>query len=552
VRRCPGQQPRSARRLRALASLVLAALLLAGCGGGGSSGAAPSNRPVAQAPPPDPPPPPPEAAGFENGTFAPFRNFQHLCELPRTGLDPDGDPWPDAQGSFVDENDWLRSWTHDRYLWFDEIEDVDPASLPTPEYFELMKTFETLPGGEPKDEVSFSQPTDEFLTFQQSGISAGYGAELRILRRTPPREVRVAFTQPGSPAGLAGITRGAEIVRVDGVDVRDAASQEDVEVINAGLFFLEPGDEHVLGVIDLGGTVEREVTLVAAEITSVPVQDVTVIDTASGPVGYLAFHDHIATAEQGLVDAITTLRDAGIVDLVVDLRYNGGGLLGVAAQFGTMVAGPSALGRTFAELEFNEKHAVFDPFTGEVLAPGTFPATRIGFSGTAGEALPFVAGALERVFVLTGPGTCSASEVFMNALRGVGIEVVQIGEETCGKPYGFYPTDNCGTTYFSVNFRSVNASGWGDFAAGFLPGREAGPDGPLPGCIIADDFDHLLGDLAEARLAAALAWRETGACPVSASAAGDPAPAVLRIDKGPGAGLPVGPPPWRESAWLIP
>jgi hypothetical protein len=63
------------------------------------------------------------------------------------------------------------------------------------------------------------------------------------------------------------------------------------------------------------------------------------------------------------------------------------------------------------------------------------------------------------VFVLTGGGTCSASEAFMNGLRGVGVEVIQIGSTTCGKPYGFYAQENCGTTYFSIQFRLViNAS----------------------------------------------------------------------------------------------
>jgi C-terminal processing protease CtpA/Prc len=530
--------------LRALAGLLCATAVATGCGGGGSSGAAAAPRPANPAPPPQP-------VGFDSGTFAPFRNFEQQCATPRTGLDPDGRPFPDVQGTFVDENDWLRSWTHDRYLWFDEIVDVDPASLPTADYFERMKTFETVPGGARKDQFSFSQSTDDFRSFQQSGVSAGYGAELILLRRTPPREVRVAFTQPGSPAALAGISRGAEIVRVDGVDVRSGGSQAEVDAINAGLFFLEPGDEHRIGVVDRGSAVEREVTLIAAEITSVPVQDVSIIDTATGPVGYLAFHDHIATAETGLADAITTLSDAGIVDLVVDLRYNGGGLLGIAAQFATMVAGPAAAaGRTFTELEFNSKHPIRDPFSGAVLSPDLFPTTRLGFSGDAGDALPTVA--LGRVFVLTGTGTCSASEVFMNALRGIGVEVVQIGEATCGKPFGFYPTDNCGTTYFSVNFRSVNASGWGDFVGGFLPGREAGPDGPPPGCIVADDFGHVLGDPQEARLAAALSWRETGDCPVTTAAAVAPGPVGLRVDKGRGDGPRIGPPPWRESAWILP
>ena len=122
---------------------------------------------------------------------------------------------------------------------------------------------------------------------------------------------------------------------------------------------------------------------------------------------------------------------------------------------------------------------------------------------------------LSRVFVLTSNDTCSASESVINGLRGVGVTVVQIGSQTCGKPYGFYPEDNCGTTYFSIQFRGVNALGFGDYADGFVPQNATAQNGgvPLPGCSVADDFGHALGDPAEARLAAALSYIQSGSCP---------------------------------------
>jgi hypothetical protein len=115
--------------------------------------------------------------------------------------------------------------------------------------------------------------------------------------------------------------------------------------------------------------------------------------------------------------------------------------------------------------------------------------------------------------VLTGGGTCSASESIMNGLRGIGVEVIQIGSTTCGKPYGFYPLDNCGTTYFTIQFRGVNDAGFGDYADGFSPANAAGPGADIPGCSVADDFTRQLGDPAEGRLAVALNYRDTGNCP---------------------------------------
>ena len=107
----------------------------------------------------------------------------------------------------------------------------------------------------------------------------------------------------------------------------------------------------------------------------------------------------------------------------------------------------------------------------------------------------------------------------MTASRGIDIEVIQIGEPTCGKPVGFYPTDNCGTTYFTVQFRGVNAKGFGDNSDGFIPIEGATKEGSnVPGCRVADDFNHALGDPAEGRLATALSYRDSSACPISASA----------------------------------
>jgi hypothetical protein len=120
--------------------------------------------------------------------------------------------------------------------------------------------------------------------------------------------------------------------------------------------------------------------------------------------------------------------------------------------------------------------------------------------------LPYLS--LKRVTVLTTPGTCSASEAVINGLRGADIQVDVIGSQTCGKPYGFTPVPNCGTTYFSIEFKGVNNKGFGDFSDGFAPT-----------CQVADDLSRPIGDPAEGLLAAALAYRQTGTCPTSSARA---------------------------------
>ncbi len=102
----------------------------------------------------------------------------------------------------------------------------------------------------------------------------------------------------------------------------------------------------------------------------------------------------------------------------------------------------------------------------------------------------------------------------MNGLRGVGVNVIQIGSTTCGKPYGFYPTDNCGTTYFTIQFRGINALNFGDYTDGFSPANTVANIGTaVPGCSVGDDFTAQLGDSSEGRLAAALSYRITQSCP---------------------------------------
>jgi carboxyl-terminal processing protease len=132
--------------------------------------------------------------------------------------------------------------------------------------------------------------------------------------------------------------------------------------------------------------------------------------------------------------------------------------------------------------------------------------------------------------------------------------VIQVGSTTCGKPYGFVPQDNCGTTYFSIEFKGVNAAGFGDYPDGFSPGNTiAGAGTLLPGCSVADDFSHALGDPNESRIAAALAYRAGSSCPAPSGFAPPrlnvsvQAARVSQADA-----LVVVKPPWRENRMLRP
>jgi hypothetical protein len=465
----------------------------------------------------------PSSTTWTAGTFSPASSFAAQCQSPRTGSDPStGRAYPDKPGSTQAENNWLRSWTNDLYLWYREVPDRNPGSYSTADYFNLLKTTATTPSGNPKDKFHFTYPTAQWIALSQSGVEAGYGAQWVVVASRPPRQVVVAYTEPGSPAASAQLARGAQVLTVDGVDMVNASDTTSVNTLNEGLFPSAAGASHTFSILDLGASSPRTITLVSANVTSTPVQSVGTISTRSGRVGYILFNDHIATAEQLLVAAFNQLQGAGVADLVLDIRYNGGGYLDIASEVAYMIAGPGpTTGQGFEKTVFNDKHTSTDPVTGERLTPIPFHSTALGFSSPNGEALPTLS--LSRVFVLTSPNTCSASEAIMNGLRGVGVEVIQIGTTTCGKPYGFYPADNCGTTYFSIQFQGVNAQGFGDYPDGFSPANTPGSPGVLvPGCSVADDFTRGLGDAREARLAAALGYRNSQSCPAAAASSTNP------------------------------
>ena len=488
--------------------------MLSACGGGGGGGVTGSsgNTPTTN-------PPASTNSGWQEGVFLDASTYQGRCQSPRGGIDPaTGNPFDDVQGTTLDENNFLRSYTNDTYLWYDEVRDRDPGGYDTLAYFDLLKTTGRTPSGEPKDKFHFTYDTEEYYQLSQSGVSAGYGITWSFRSTEVPREILIAFTEPGSPATNIPVPlrRGAQLLAINGISINDT-SQSGVDTLNAALF-PDPGRTFTFRFRDVGASAGREVVLTAQNITSTPVQNTQVFDTPTGQVGYIAFHDHIATAEQGLIDAVDQLNahngGQGIDDLIVDLRYNGGGYLAIASEFAYMIAGPAqTAGRIFDNLTFNDKHPVTNPVTGRPLIPTPFFDTAYGppFNGTRGEPLPSLD--LSRVYVLTGEGTCSASEAIINGLRGIGVEVIQIGSTTCGKPYGFYATDNCGTTYFTIQFRGSNDVGFGDYADGFSPANATGPGEDVPGCSVADDLTRALGDPSEDRIAAALAHRDGQGCP---------------------------------------
>jgi carboxyl-terminal processing protease len=454
------------RNLRHIALALLAAAALSACGGGGGSGVVDS--PV----------------GSVSNQFA------NQCAPNNTLLEPGAT----GIGTLALEKQWVNAYVNEAYLWYNEIPAVnasaanfsnDNAVIPSINaYFDALTTI-------PKDRFSFTYPTKAWEDLVQRGITLGYGAELvrTSMQGAIPRVYRVAYTEPGSAAAAAGLQRGDTIQSIDGVDINDT-STVGVATINAGLFPSTAGNHNF--VFSRNGSALPAVALAAGPVTSTPVPTAKVLDVGGSKVGYLLFNEHIQTAEPQLVAAFNTFKNEGISDLVLDLRYNSGGFLYIASQVGFMVAGAARTdGKVFERLQYNDKR----------VAENQAINATTGFFGaaTSGGALPSLS--LARVWVLQGPATCSASESIINGLRGVDVEVRTIGSTTCGKPYGFTARNNCGNSYFPIEFQGVNQKGTGDYASGFVAN-----------CSAADDFSKPLGDLSEGMLAAALFNHTNNSC----------------------------------------
>lgn len=466
--------------------------LLVACGGGGGGGG--TTDPQAATPAPTEPTPPPLASAA---------SLANQCTAPRAGTG-------DRQGTLDTEKAWVRSFMDETYLWYKDIPAVNAADFTLAgngnsvlqtlnAYFQALKTKNTTASGKPVDQFSFTLSTAD-LQNQQSGITSGYGFRRSTLTSALPRVVRVLYVEQGSPAQLAGVLRGDTITSVDGVDINDTSSAG-IATLNAGLAPTVANKTTRFGLVAANATAPRFVSITSSQSIAVtPVALSTVITDGGNTVGYLVLNSFgVVSAEKQLIDAITQFRNARVNEVVIDLRYNGGGYLDLANELAWMIGDASLAGKTFEKLTCNDKNKL--PFCNTTSA---FHQTSQGFSVSPGQTLPQLG--LKRVFMLTTGSTCSASESVFNGLSPF-MQVIRIGNTSCGKPYGFSYENNCGTSYAAMQFKGVNAQGFGDYADGFAPH-----------CAVADDLTRQRGDPAEAMLSGALSYIRTGACPATPSA----------------------------------
>ena len=439
--------------MRRTAYLLLAmlGLLLASCGGGGS-GSSPAALPAT-----------PVGAST-------------TAASPAAALVASGYPGEPTTCTLAGQKLWLDDYMADQYFWSANRPVPNAAASNIDAYFDSQLFV-------PTDRYSFSQDIGQFNQFFIEGTRTGYGYSLAFSNSTQTK-LQVRTVEPLGPAAAAGLVRGDTVLSIDGFGPTSIVNGSLTSVTTSGV-------RRIFSIQTVAGNT-RTFTVVSRNFFLSPVLTDKVLTAASGAkVGYVAYEDFTPGSLPALGAAFNRFRAAGVTELIVDLRYNGGGSVTVARALASMIGGTPLDGKVFASIRYNAQNRASD-------FDYAFASTR--------ESLPALpVEGLTRVFFITSSGTASASELVINSLYPFK-RVVTIGAATFGKPFGFQPRSACDTVYNAVNFETFNAVGDGRFI-----------DGLPASCDVADDLNKALGDPTEKRVAAALGYIQTNLCPASSA-----------------------------------
>jgi C-terminal processing protease CtpA/Prc len=401
--------------------------------------------------------------------------------------------------SAKDQKRFVRDATEYWYLWNDLL----PENTRVKNYSGPVALLADLIQVQPLDTFSYIGSAFADAAFFGGGQYEGFGFSWQRFANDDFRLTRVFV---GSPADEAGLSRGQRIVAVEGRPIAEIDADEGLGSA------LEPNSAE-LTLLETDGVTEFTVRVFKSVVTIDPVPQWRLIDTANGPpVGYLELSTFVATADPQLQTAFSEFQVNGVTDLIIDLRYNGGGLVSTAELLGNLLGGNVAEDLVFTETRFNADRA----------ADQDFASVFRNLTNTI---------SLSRLVVIASSTTASASELVINGLEPH-VDVAVVGDQTFGKPVGQVGLEFCGSILRLTAFQNFNADGFGDYF-----------DGLPADCNAADDLDLAVGDPDDPNMIAAMSYLTSGACPPA------PAPAAeLRRRIDPAQSGTERQPAWREFA----
>jgi len=357
---------------------------------------------------------------------------------------------------------------HDTYLWFDQIPSVDISDFDT-----VTETLNALRA--PQDRFSFINSKAANDSFFNEGTFEGFG--FRSVINAERDAYLIAYVFDNSPSGAANWERTDRITAVNGVSSTQIISGNG---LSAALSGLQVGDTATFTIGSLNQEASDQI-LTKALVTMNTVLISEVVQTQSQTIGYIALSSFIENTSNEFSDAIDSMNAANINELVLDLRYNGGGRVIASRNVASYIGGDNTKDFDYNKTLHNRKYT----------------------SSNSSNAFQDFSNALDisRIYVLTTASTCSASELVMNSLSPF-VEVIQIGGTTCGKPVGMYGKEFCDQIILPIEFQSVNHNDEGDYF-----------DGLFADCAAFDDLTHEFADPQEVMFSTAIFHMNNSNCP---------------------------------------
>lgn len=341
------------------------------------------------------------------------------------------------------------------------------------------------------------------------GEGDDFGYSLALVGNNANYKIYFEYTSPGSPCALAGLGRGDIIDEINGRKIGTNFSADD-DFINTAI------NANTIAIAGLKTNgIRYSVTLNQTKYTSSPIYKDAILTVGAKKVGYFAYarFSDSDNSEAALSNVFSKFAAAAVTDLVIDLRYNGGGYVSTAEHLINLIAPSSVNGKVMFSEAFNsslqagktgilknqpirDQNGDYVYFNGRIatyadesytIANNTFNIEKKGSLTNVSKV----------VFIITDR-TASASELVINSLKPY-VDVKIVGSTSYGKPVGFFPIRIDKYDVYMSMFSTTNSLGQGDYFAGFTPNS-----------VKADDVTRDFGNPAEISLSAALSYINTG------------------------------------------
>jgi len=381
--------------------------------------------------------------------------------------------------SMAKQNKYVYDVMHDSYLWYDKVPVVDYTES---KYSSPAILLEDLKY-KVYDRWSFVTTVEYYNQYFEEGTFIGYGLSYSLTDENSSAIIHYVYKD--SPAYKGGIKRGYKIVAVNDVNVSSLVA---LDVFDYAFGASQKGVTREFKIQRYDGSY-FDVNITKTLVSMDTVLHKSIIIQDQKKIGYLVFKSFIEPALDELNSAFSYFKENNVTDMVLDLRYNGGGRVNVANELATLIGGEHVYGKEMQRFIHNDKYSSSNSSE----KYGSFKENALNIT---------------KLYVITTNDTCSASEMVINALRAsnTGMQVVTIGDKTCGKPVGMYGHDFCDKHIAPIEFAIQNSDGYGDYF-----------DGIKAECSAEDDVSRDFGDINESMLNEALNYIKTGSCKQSRS-----------------------------------